>query len=120
MRLVFAIALALAASLNWAANNGVPARIEVKYRMSMGSMKIGEGLDVFEHDAKSYSVVSESKTAGVAAMVYPLNIKREAKGRVTADGLRPKSFVESRNGEIKRSAVFDWEAGEVQLVDGVE
>jgi hypothetical protein len=120
MRLLFAVTLALAASLTWAASTAVPGRIEIKYRMSMGSMKIGEGLDVFEHDAKSYSVVSESKTAGVAAVVYPLNIKREAKGRVTADGLRPKSFAESRNGEIKRSAVFDWEAGEVHLTDGDE
>jgi uncharacterized membrane protein YecN with MAPEG domain len=29
---------------------GVPTRIEVKYRVSMGSMKIGEGTDVFQHD----------------------------------------------------------------------
>ena len=52
-------------------------------------MKIGEGLDVFEHDGKTYSVVSESKTAGLAAVVYQLDIRRESKGTITAKGLRP-------------------------------
>ena len=96
----------------------VPSRIEIKYRVSMGSMKIGEGLDVFEHDSKTYSVVSESKTAGVAAMIYRLSIKRESKGNITAAGLQPKTFVESRNGQVKRSAEFDWSANQVELSDG--
>jgi hypothetical protein len=97
-----------------------PTHIEIKYRVSMGSMKIGEGLDVFEHDGKTYSVVSESKTAGIAAAIYRLNIKREAKGRITPEGLRPKSFIEYRNGKPRRSATFDWDANEVQLTDGEE
>ena len=98
----------------------VPARIEIKYRVSMGSMKIGEGLDVFEHDRNGYTVVSESKTAGLAAMLYQLNIRREAKGKVTPAGLRPRTFVESRHGQVKRSATFDWEANQVELTDGDE
>jgi len=96
----------------------VPSRIEIKYRVSMGSMKIGEGLDVFEHDSKSYSIVSESKTAGVAAMIYRLSIKRESKGSITPAGLQPRTFVESRNGQVKRSAEFDWSANRVELSDG--
>ncbi len=98
----------------------VPTHIEIKYRVSMGSMKIGEGFDTFEHDGKTYSVVSESKTAGVAAMLYRLNIRREAKGRITPEGLKPRTFVESRNGKVKRSASFDWEANQVELADGDE
>jgi hypothetical protein len=98
----------------------VPARIEIKYRVAMGSMKIGEGLDVFEHNGDSYSVVSESKTAGVAAMLYRLNIRREASGKITPEGLRPHTFTESRNGKVKRSASFDWEAKQVELTDGDE
>lgn len=96
----------------------VPSRIEIKYRVSFGAMKIGEGLDIFQHDGKAYSVVSESKTAGLAAVIYQLNIRREAKGSVTASGLRPASFVEQRNGQVKRSAAFDWSANQVQLTDG--
>jgi hypothetical protein len=72
---------------------------------------------VFQHDGKTYSVVSESYTVGLAA-IYRLNMRREAKGNVTAGGLRPLSFVELRNGKLKRSVTFDWAAGQVQLTDG--
>lgn len=116
-KLLFAAALLIATHALAAPEQAVPKRIEMKYRVSIGSMKIGEGLDVFQHDGKVYSVVSESKTAGLAA-IYRLAIRRESKGTVTASGLRPQTFVEMRNGEIKRSATFDWGAKQVQLTDG--
>jgi hypothetical protein len=100
-----------------APDKAVPSRVEVKYRVSIAGLPIGEGVDVFQHDDKTYSVVSETNTIGLAA-VYRLSIRREAKGSVTARGLRSLSFVEMRNGQFKRSASFDWTAGQVQLVDG--
>jgi hypothetical protein len=100
-----------------APDKAVPSRVEVKYRVSIAGIPIGEGLDVLQHDGKTYSVVSESHTVGLAA-IYPLNIRREAKGSVTAAGLRPLSFVETRNGHFKRSASFDWAAGQVLLTNG--
>jgi hypothetical protein len=95
----------------------VPSRVEVKYRMSIAGIPIGEGLAVFQHDGKTYSVVSESRTIGIAA-IYRLHIRREARGDVTPKGLRPLSFVETRNGRFTRAASFDWAAGLVQLTDG--
>ena len=115
-----ALAVVVVLSAAWARAASVPTHIEIKYRVSMGSMKIGEGFDTFEHDGKTYSVVSESKTAGVAAMLYRLDIRREAKGRITPEGLKPRTFVESRNGKVRRSASFDWGANQVQLADGDE
>jgi len=122
MKQPFLVALALAILLGGAPTRAapIPPHIEIKYRLSMGSMKIGEGLDVFEHDSKNYTVVSESKTVGLAAILYQLNLRREAKGRITREGLRPRSFVESRNGKTTRSALFDWEANEIELSDGSE
>jgi hypothetical protein len=122
MKQLIAIALSLALIVSGAIARAasVPAHIEIKYRVSMGSMKIGEGLDVFEHNGDAYSVVSESKTAGIAAMLYRLNIRREAKGKITSEGLRPRTFSESRNGKVKRAATFDWDANQVHLVDGDE
>jgi hypothetical protein len=95
-----------------APDKAVPSRVEVKYRVSIAGIPIGEGMDVFQHDGKTYSIVSESTVPLV------LKIRREAKGSVTADGLRPLSFVEMRNGRFKHSANFDWAAGQVQLTDG--
>ena len=95
----------------------IPSRAEVKFRLTVAGIPVGEGVAVFRHDAKTYSVVMESKTIGIAA-IYRLHIRREAKGRITAAGLRPLSFVETRNDRVTRSASFDWAAGKVQLIDG--
>lgn len=118
MRILLGLLLALGLHASSTTASTAPARVEIKYRVSLGSMKIGEGLDVFQQDGKTYSVVSESKTSGLAAVLYNLNIRREAKGEVTASGLRPLSFVETRNGQVKRGATFDWSAKQVQLTDG--
>jgi Protein of unknown function (DUF3108) len=116
--ILLCVLLLTAAHAYSAPDTAVPSRVQIKYRVSIASMKIGEGLDVFEHNGKTYSVVSESKTSGVAAVVYNLNIRRESKGTVTADGLRPQTFVELRNGQLNRSADFDWATGQVLLTDG--
>jgi hypothetical protein len=99
------------------AHAAVPARVEIKYRVLLGTLKIGEGLDVFEHDGRSYRIVSESKTTGLAAAIYRLNVRREAKGRITTAGLQPLSYDEVRNGKPKRGAQFDWDSRQARLTD---
>ncbi len=116
--LVSALLLVIAPSLAASApDKPIPSRVEVKYTMSIAGIPIGAGLAVFQHDGKTYSVVSESRTIGIAA-IYRLHIRREARGNVTAKGLRPLSFVETRNGQFTRAASFDWAGGQVQLTDG--
>jgi hypothetical protein len=100
-----------------AAPASVPQRVESIYRVSMGSLKIGEGRDVLQHDGKTYNVASESKTVGLAA-VYRLNVSRQSAGRVTSKGLRPDNFAELRNGKPKRSVRFDWAKKQALLIDG--
>jgi hypothetical protein len=116
VRLFAAGAALLLALPAWGA--GVPARVEIKYRMLLGSMSIGEGNDVFEHDGKTYKLRSESKTVGLAAVFYRLNVTRVSTGAVTEQGLRPDSYEETRNGKPKRSVRFDWDAGKAHLWDG--
>jgi Protein of unknown function (DUF3108) len=96
----------------------VPARIEITYRMLLGTLRIGEGHDVFEHDAKTYKLTSESQTAGLAEKLFHLNITRVATGTVTALGLRPGTYEETRNGQLKRRVRFDWNHKKVELFDG--
>lgn len=111
-----ALLLCLGAALA-APDKPFPSRVEVKYRVSIAGFPVGEGVEVFEQDGKSYSVVSDTNTVGVAAL-FKLNIRREAKGSITARGLRSASFVETRNGQFKRGASFDWAGGRAELVDG--
>ena len=68
--------------------------------------------------ASTYKLTSESKTAGVAALIYRLNITRVSTGAITARGLRPDSYDETRNGKLKRRVRFDWKQKKVELFDG--
>lgn len=114
--------LVAASALLFAVSAGaakLPGRVEIKYRMLLGSLSIGEGYDVFEHDGSSYKLTSESKTAGIAAMIYQLNVTRVSTGAITARGLRPNTYDETRNGKPKRSVRFDWKQKKAELFDGV-
>jgi hypothetical protein len=97
-----------------------PQKVQIDYAVTSGSMPLGEGHDFLEHDGKKYSVVSETKTVGVAALFYKLNIRRESRGSLTASGLRPMQFEENNSRKPRRAADFDWDAGQVKLTDGDE
>lgn len=110
------LALVFLSAPVWAAYP--PQKVRIDFEVSSGSMQIGKGSDVLEHDGKRYSVVSESRTVGLAAFFYKLNIRRESQGLLTADGLRPLRFEENRSRKPRRAAEFDWEAGRVRLTEG--
>jgi hypothetical protein len=115
MRHAFLILVLFATPL-WAVQP--PHRVQMDFDVTSGSMHLGEGRDVLEHDGKKYSVVSESRTVGIAAFFYKMDIRRESRGLVTRDGLRPLHFQEERSRKPKRTADFDWDAGTVKLNDG--
>ncbi|HZR02783.1 MAG TPA: DUF3108 domain-containing protein [Burkholderiales bacterium] len=115
--LLAASALAPSAHNSAATNVAVPPKVEIKYRVSLGSMKIGEGRDVFESDGRTYKIVSESNTAGLVA-IYRLSIRRESQGEVVAAGLRPQLYEEQRNGKLKRRVNFDWNKKQATLFNG--
>ena len=111
------VSMAMAAGAIAAPPVQVPPKAEIHYRVSMGGMKIGEGHDVFESDGRTYKIVSESNTAGLAA-IYRFSIRRESHGLVVASGLRPLQYQELRNGKLKRKVDFDWTAKQATLFDG--
>lgn len=95
-----------------------PKRVQIDFTVTSGSMQIGEARDVLVHDGKQYTVVSESKTVGVAALLYKLDIRRESKGLLLKKGLQPLSFMEDRTRKPPRSAAFDWQAMTITLGEG--
>ncbi|HKQ23628.1 MAG TPA: DUF3108 domain-containing protein [Burkholderiales bacterium] len=95
-----------------------PQKVQIDFEVTSGSMRLGEGRDVLEHDGKKYSVVSETKTVGVAALLYKLNVRRESSGLLSAVGLRPLRFEEVNSRKPRRAVDFDWSAGQVKLTDG--
>jgi hypothetical protein len=110
------IALMFLAAPAWGAQP--PTHVQMDFSVNSGTMHLGEGRDVLEHDGKQYSVVSESKTVGLAAFFYKMNIHRESRGLITRTGLRPLHFEEERSRKSKRAADFDWDAKQIKLTDG--
>ncbi len=97
-----------------------PNRVQINFSVKTGSMHLGEGRDVLEHDGKRYTVVSESKTVGIAALFYKMNIRRESRGIITNGGLRSLHFQEARSRKPPRAADFDWNANRIKLTDGAK
>jgi hypothetical protein len=95
-----------------------PQRVQIDFSVNSGSMHLGEGRDTLEHDGKQYSVISESKTVGLAAFFYKMNIRRESRGLITSSGLRPVHFREDRSRKPTRAVDFDWDAKLIKLTDG--
>ena len=110
------IALLCLAGPAWGAQP--PRHVQMDFTVTSGAMHIGEGRDVLEHDGKQYSVISELKTVGLAAILYKLNIRRESRGLITKNGLSPLHFEESRTRKPKRAADFDWDTKLIKLTDG--
>ncbi len=110
------IALLFLAAPAWGARP--PTHVQMDFSVNSGTMHLGEGRDVLEHDGKQYSVISESKTVGLAAFFYKMNIRRESRGLITRAGLRPLHFEEERTRKPKRAADFDWDAKQIKLTDG--
>ncbi|HXF16458.1 MAG TPA: DUF3108 domain-containing protein [Burkholderiales bacterium] len=95
-----------------------PHRVQMEFSVNSGSMHLGEGRDVLEHDGKRYSVISESKTVGLASFFYKMNVRRESRGLITNQGLKPLHFEEDRSRKGRRTVDFDWDAKLVKLTDG--
>ena len=95
----------------WAAGAAAlpPERVTLRYQMLRNGSAIGDLVETLEHDGRSYTITSELKGRGALAVLGSL--KRTARGRITADGLRPDEFSDRRlGGAWVASAKFDWEA----------
>lgn len=113
----FLIALLTVLLSGAAAAGAPPARVEIRYDTYYGFIKVGVTRDVMEHDDKSYHLVSESRTVGLAAFFHQLVIRHEARGHVTPGGLEPVTFTETDNGKFKHGGRFDWGTHQAVLKD---
>lgn len=94
-----------------------PTHVELTFSIMMGGTRIGEGREVLEHDGRRYRIVSESRPRGFAAL-FINEVRRESRGIVGSNGLRPDHFEETGRRGGTRTAKFDWTAGQLALVGG--
>lgn len=109
--------LIAALSISLPAGAAPPSRVEISYAIMMGSLRIGEGRDVLEHDGRRYRIVSESTPRGFASLLIN-DLRRESRGVIRDSGLRPDHFEETGRRSGTRTAAFDWAAGQLALGSG--
>ena len=100
-----------------AAHAQPPGHVELSFEIRFGEMTLGKGEDVLKHDGKKYQVVSDTIPQGLAALFID-DIRRESRGSITANGLKPVSFIERGRKKGDRVAEFDWTNQELHLIHG--
>ncbi|HEY6280264.1 MAG TPA: DUF3108 domain-containing protein [Burkholderiales bacterium] len=106
MRLAFVLFWCLC--LNAAADE-MPQSVTIVYDVMMESFSLGTGTEVLETNGRSYSIVSQTHPTGIAALIPKAKMRRESRGMITSQGLRPQQFLEQLGKDEPAIAKFDWE-----------
>lgn len=94
----------------------------VLYKESIG-IQLGRAEHHWEFaEDGSYRLSGVTETTGLAALLKPVRLEVESRGRMVAGGLQPETFRSLKNGkETKENADFDWSTATVRLArDGSE
>ena len=95
-----------------------PARGEIVYRIYRGlrGLEIGRAVQRWEIADGRYRLWLQSETSGLAALLYPLRIDTESRGRIGPQGFQPEHYQVSKNGQPSdERADFDWAAGQIKI-----
>jgi hypothetical protein len=69
----------------------------------------------FAEDGR-YRLTGITETSGLAALIKPVRLEVESRGRMVAGGLQPESFRSLKNGaDSKENADFEWSTATVAL-----
>lgn len=108
--------LALAAESSAAIARNLPRRGRITYTLLYGEGQafIGKVVQSWQAESGAYLLASDAETGGLVDLFRPQRMHYRSKGRVTAQGLRPDSFLVSRTRRGRTDvaeARFDWSAG---------
>jgi hypothetical protein len=110
--------LALAAETSVAAGSthGLPRRGRISYTLYYGDdrMPVGTVVQLWEAGTDTYLLASEAESTGIVELLWPQRLRYVSRGKITARGMRPESFLASRTRRGRNEvaeARFDWSAG---------
>jgi len=96
----------------------LPPRGEIVFTVLRGDPPaiIGRSVQSWELNENSYRITNVMETTGLAALLRPVRMESESRGRIVATGLAPDSFISRRPGKEGTERIdrveFDW-AGKV-------
>ena len=109
----------------------LPPQGEIVYTVTRGDPGgiVGRATQGWALQDGTYRITSVTETAGLAALLRPIRLETESRGRVVAGGLQPLSYTSRRIGREGEERVdFDWTArvarfsggGEAPLAEGAQ
>jgi hypothetical protein len=98
----------------------LPARGHIAYDLVYGPdhFRVGRTIQVWQTDGARYVLSSRSETIGLLDVIRSQHRTFLSRGSITSEGLRPETFLMSRNrgrGIEEARASFDWPAASVTL-----
>ena len=96
-----------------------PTRIEASYDVLTKGIKIATITEKFTRTGNHYRIENITKPVGLLALFKPDTLNAVSEGDITAQGLRPQSYVYKRSQETTKNteANFDWDQSTVTLND---
>jgi hypothetical protein len=98
----------------------LPRKGRITYNLVYGrdQFPVGRTVQSWEIDGERYQLASRSETTGIVDMIRSQQRTYSSRGVITRAGLRPQTFLSTRNrgrGSEDASADFDWEHAVVKL-----
>jgi len=93
----------------------LPRRGRITYTLSYGEAahNVGRVVQSWEASDGTYTLASDAETTGIVEFFRPQRLRYMSQGKITAQGLRPDSFLMSRTRRGQTEAArarFDWSA----------
>ena len=95
-----------------------PSSVLATYEIYKSGINIAQIEEVFTRNKDRYTLTSTTRAVGLLAVFRPGRIVISSNGLIDAHGLKPLHFSDIREGEggKNRSAEFDWNAGQLTLI----
>lgn len=97
--------------------DALPAEVTIAYSLT-SAFADGDAEYTWTRDGERYEITGTARATGFFTIFLEGHIYQAARGRVTAEGLRPESFTERRGATPEEGLAFDWDARQVEFRRG--
>lgn len=98
---------------------GLPPHLSVAYELHSGVLG-AEATYRWDREGDGYRITGEGEAVGLFQLFVDGPIRQESVGTITAAGLRPERFVETKPGSDTEGLEFDWPRHTVTLERGAK
>ncbi len=97
----------------------LPTQVRAVYKVYRGGLLIGHADERFDRNGDRFTIRSETRAEGVAALFIRAPFILTSEGRIVGDELQPQLFTSTRGDPARAVSVrFDWERKQFESTRG--